>query len=176
LSKRAGEIIGLDEIVDEVGSDVTRFIYLMQSVDTRQTFDLVKAVEQSMENPVYYVQYAHARLHSILRKAAAAGVERGSLDDTDLSLLTHESELGLLRVLSEFSDTVESACNDRAPHRITTWVRELASAFHTFYRDCYVIGDVSPELTQARLWLLEASRLGLLAGLDLLGVSAPEEM
>lgn len=176
ISKRTGDVIELDDVIDEVGADVTRFIYLMQSIDTRQTFDLAAAVQKSMENPVYYVQYANARLYSILRKVEAAGVERLAVGDTDLALLTHERELEVLRVLSEFAPLVVSACNDRAPHRMVTWVRELASAFHGFYRDCYVVGDVAADLTQARLWLLEAARCGLGSGLGLLGVSAPEEM
>jgi len=132
---------------------------------------------QGMENPVYYVQMAHARIHGITRKAAEAGFERAPLNTVDLSLLTHERELDVLRSLSELPETVLSACNDRAPHRVTTWVRELAGAFHGFYHDCYVVGEgVSPELTQARLWLVESARVGLAIGLDLLGVSAPEQL
>jgi arginyl-tRNA synthetase len=105
------------------------------------------------------------------------GVVRAPLGDVDLTLLTHDRELDLLRSLSELPDTVVLACRERAPHKITTWVRELAAAFHGFYHDCYVIGEgVSPELTQARLWLVESARVGLAIGLDLLGVSAPETM
>ena len=130
-----------------------------------------------MENPVYYVQMAHARIAGIARKAAEVGVTRAPRDEVDLGLLTHERELDVLRSLSELPDTVAVACKDRAPHRVTTWVRELAGAFHGFYHDCYVIGEgVSPELTQARLWLVEASRIGLAIGLGLLGVAAPESM
>ena len=131
---------------------------------------------QSNENPVFYVQYANARIHSIGRKAAEAGVERRPLDAVDLSLLVHERELELLRSLSELPEVVALACVDRAPHKVTTWVRELADRFHGFYHDCYVLGDVPPELTQARLWLVEGARTGLAIGLDLLGVSAPESM
>lgn len=176
LSKRTGEMITLAELVDELGPDVTRFTYLLQSVDSRQTLDLNAAVEQSMENPVFYVQYAHARIHSIMAKADEAGIRRAPLDSVDLTLLAHPRELDLLRRLSELGDVVESACADRAPHRLVTWVRELASAFHGFYRDCYVIGDVPPELTQARLWLVEATRVGLVSALEVIGVSAPESM
>jgi arginyl-tRNA synthetase len=104
-------------------------------------------------------------------------VERGPLTGDQLALLVHERELELLRSLSELPDVVRAACEERAPHKIGTWVRELADRFHGFYHDCYVIGDgVSPELTQARLWLVEAARIGLATGLDLLGVSAPESM
>ena len=98
------------------------------------------------------------------------------LADVDLSLLVHERELDLLRKLDELPEVLALACGDRAPHKVTTWVRELADRFHGFYHDCYVIGDVPPELTQARLWLVESARTGLAIGLDLLGVSAPDQM
>ena len=145
--------------------------------DARQTVDLALVASQGMDNPVYYVQMAHARIHGIARRAAEAGIERAPLGEANLALLTHERELDVLRSLSELPETVLSACADRAPHRVTTWVRELAGAFHGFYHDCYVVGDgVSPELTQARLWLVESARVGLSVGLDLLGVSAPESL
>ena len=177
LSKRSGDLITLEEVLDEVGPDAARLTFLLQSVDTRQTFDLDVVASQAMENPVFYVQYAHARIHSIARVAAERGVVRAPLGDVDLALLTHERELDVLRSLSELPETVATACNARAPHQIATWVRELAGRFHGFYHDCYVMGDgVSPELTQARLWLVEAAGVGLAIGLDLLGVSAPESM
>ncbi len=177
LSKRSGDLITLAEVLDEVGPDAARLTFLLQSVDTRQTFDLDVVSSQAMENPVFYVQYAHARIHSIARVAAERGVTRASLADVDLSLLTHERELDVLRSLSELPDTVATACGARAPHQIATWVRELAGRFHGFYHDCYVMGEgVAPELTQARLWLVEAASVGLAIGLDLLGVSAPESM
>ncbi len=176
LSKRAGTMVLLDDLVDAVGADVARLTFLLQSLDTRQTIDLDLITARSNENPVFYVQYANARIHSISRKAAEAGVVRGPLEEADLSLLTHERELELLRKLSELPEVLALACVDRAPHKVTTWVRELADRFHGFYHDCYVIGDVPPELTQARLWLVEAARTGLAIGLDLLGVSAPETM
>jgi arginyl-tRNA synthetase len=155
---------------------VARLTFLLQSLDTRQTIDLDVITSTSMDNPVFYVQYANARIHSIGRKAAEAGVVRAPLADADLSLLVHERELDLLRKLSELPEIVALACHDRAPHKVTTWVRELADRFHGFYHDCYVIGDVPADLTQARLWLVEASRVGLSIGLALLGVSAPEAM
>ena len=176
LSKRAGDLVLLDDLVDAVGADVARLTFLLQSLDTRQTIDLDLITAQSNENPVFYVQYANARIHSIGRKAAEAGVERRPLDTVDLSLLVHERELELLRSLSELPEVVALACVDRAPHKVTTWVRELADRFHGFYHDCYVLGDVPPEVTQARLWLVEGARTGLAIGLDLLGVSAPEAM
>ena len=153
-----------------------RLTFLLQSLDTRQTIDLDLITAQSNENPVFYVQYANARIHSIGRKVAEAGIVRVPLGEADLSLLVHERELELLRKLSELPEVVGLACIDRAPHKVTTWVRELADRFHGFYHDCYVIGDVPPDLTQARLWLVESARIGLSIGLDLLGVSAPEAM
>jgi arginyl-tRNA synthetase len=176
LSKRAGDLVLLDDLVDAVGADVARLTFLLQSLDTRQTIDLDLVTARSNENPVFYVQYANARIHSIARKAAEDGVERRPLDTVDLSLLVHERELELLRTLDELPEVVALACVDRAPHKVTTWVRELADRFHGFYHDCYVLGDVPPELTQARLWLVEGARTGLAIGLDLLGVSAPESM
>ncbi len=176
LSKRSGDIVLLDDVIEAVGPDVTRLTFLLQSLDTRQTFDLELVTAKSNDNPVFYVQYAHARIHSIGVRAAEAGIVRGPLADADLALLVHERELDLLRKLSELPDVVALACADRAPHKVTTWVRELADRFHGFYHDCYVIGDVPPELTQARLWVVEATRIGLAIALGLLGVTAPEAM
>jgi arginyl-tRNA synthetase len=177
LSKRTGNIIELRELIDEVGPDAARLTFLLQSIDTSQTFDIDVVTSQGMENPVFYVQMAHARIRSIKRKADELGVARQSLDATDLALLGTERELDVLRALSELPGVVLAAAVDRAPHRIATWVRELAGAFHGFYHDCYVISDQTPpELTQARLWLVEAAEIGLAIGLDLLGVHAPDAM
>ncbi len=177
LSKRAGSMIELREIVEEIGADATRFTYLLQSVDTPQTFDLELAAAKVMDNPVFYVQMAHARLRSIQAKAAEAGVEAGALDDTDLTVLGHVRELELLRTLHELPDIVAIAARERAPHKMANWLREMAAAVHGFHHDCWVLGEgIDPELTMARLWLVEAARVGLVAGLTLLGVSAPDSM
>ncbi|RMH81482.1 MAG: arginine--tRNA ligase, partial [Actinomyces sp.] len=177
LSKRAGTMIEARDLVELVGPDVARFTYLLQSIDTTQTIDIDVVTAQSAENPVYYVQYAHARVHSVAREAAARGVERRPLDTVDLSVLVHERELDVLRRLSELPDTVAIATRARAPHQVTTWVRELAAAFHRFWHECPILrDDVDPELRQARLWLVETTRIGLAIGLDLLGVSAPERL
>jgi arginyl-tRNA synthetase len=177
LSKRTGDIIELRELIDEVGADAARLTFLLQSIETSQNFDIDVVKSQAMDNPVYYVQMAYARIRSIKRKAIELGVERAPLADVDLTRLTHERELDVLRSLSELPDLVLIAMNDRAPHKIATWVRELAGAFHGFYHDCYVMGEgIDPALTQARLWLAEAAETGLAIGLDLLGVSAPEQM
>ncbi|MEY2421453.1 MAG: arginyl-tRNA synthetase [Acidimicrobiaceae bacterium] len=177
IGKRLGNAVDLDDFVDDIGPDVMRLLSLMTSIDQAPTIDLDKLRAESKESPVYYVQYAHARIASISRVAAERNVARAPLSAADRSLLTHERELELLRSLSELPDVLLAACEDRAPHKISTWVRELADRFHGFYHDCYVMGEgVSPELTQARLWLVEAARIGFAIGLDLLGVSAPESM
>jgi arginyl-tRNA synthetase len=175
LSKRAGNIVTLAEILDEVDPDVARMTFLLQGIDSTQTFDLNVVTSQSMENPVYYVQYAHARVSSIARRAAEAGIERQAVDVVNLSKLEHEREDELLRALALYPDVVAEATETRAPQKVSTWVRDFARAFHGFYRDCRVITD-DAELTQARLWLTEACRIGLANALGLLGVSAPEEM
>jgi arginyl-tRNA synthetase len=175
LSRRAGDIITLADILDEVDPDVCRLTFLLQGIDTPQAFDLDVVTAQSMENPVYYVQYAHARIASIGRKAAERGIARRPLDDVDLSVLVQERETELLRALALYPDVVGEATEMRAPHRVTTWVREFAKHFHGFYRDCRVISD-DDTVTQARLWLSEACRIGLADALGLLGVSAPDEM
>ena len=177
LSKRSGDIVELREVVEEVGPDAARFTYLLQSVDAQQTFDLEAAASQAMDNPVFYTQMAHARICSIQSKVAEAGIERVDLEDADLTLLTTDRELDVLRALFVGPSSIEVAGRERAPHRVVQWVRDLATAFHGFYQNHYVMGDgVSPELTQARLWLAEAARIGLANGLNLLGVSAPESM
>ena len=177
LSKRTGEMVELAEVVDEVGADAARFTYLLLSVDSPQTFDMDLVASQVNENPVFYVQYAHARIHSVVLRAAAEGIGREPLADTDLSVLVHPRELEILRHLHELPDVVARACRERAPHQVTAWVRDLASAFHGFYHDCRVFGDgMHPSTTQARLWLLEGVRIGLAVAMDLLGVGAPTEM
>jgi len=177
LSKRTGEMVELAEVVDEVGADAARFTYLLLSVDSPQTFDLDLVASQVNENPVFYVQYAHARIHQIVRRADEAGFGRGALADVDLSLLSHPRELEVLRALHELPDVVARGCREQAPHQVTTWVRDLASSFHGFYHDCRVLGEgIEPALTVARLWLVEGARIGLAVALDLLGVGAPTEM
>jgi arginyl-tRNA synthetase len=175
ISKRTGDVIALADILDEVDPDVARLTFLLQGIDTTQTFDLDVVTAQSMENPVYYVQYAHARIASIGRKAAEVGVTRLPVLDTSMAPLTHERELELLRALEAYPGVLAEAAAMRAPHRVTTWVRDFAKAFHGFYRDCRVISD-DAALTQARLWLAEACRLGLASALAILGVHAPDEM
>lgn len=177
MSKRAGNAMPLRELIDDVGPGAVRFLSLMSSLDQASTIDLDMVRRRSMDNPVFYVQMAYARIAGISRTVADRGVEREPVEAADLSLLVHERELDVLRSLSELPEIVAAAAQDRAPHRVCTWVRELAARFHGFYHDCYVIGEgISPEQTQARLWLVEAARIGLSVGLGLLGVDAPDRM
>jgi arginyl-tRNA synthetase len=177
LSKRTGTMVEVRDLIEAVGPDVARFAYLLQSIDTRQTIDLDMLSSQANENPVYYVQYAYARIASVGREANNRGVTRSAFNETDLALLMHHRELELLRTLSSLPETVEIAARDRSPHKISTWIREFAAAFHGFYHDCPVLrSDVEPDLQQARLWLVESARIGFSIGLELLGLTAPEEM
>ncbi len=177
MSKRSGHYVALSELIGILGPDATRLVSLLSSIDQATTLDLDKVTAESAENPVYYVQYAHARIASIGRVAAERGIDRVPLEATDLSLLVHPRELDVLRVLVELPRVVTEAALERAPYKVTNWVRGLAAAFHGFYHDCYVMGEgIPPELTQARLWLVEAARVGLSIGLGLLGVDAPDSM
>jgi arginyl-tRNA synthetase len=177
MSKRAGNAVDLDDLVDDIGPDAMRLLSLVNSIDQTTTVDLDKVRAESKESPVFYVQMAYARIAGIGREAARRNVVRGPIAGTDLSLLVEERELDVMRSLSTLPDVVEEACVERAPHKLTTWVRELADRFHGFYHDCYVLhSDVPEPLTQARLWLVEAARIGFAIGLGLLGVAAPERM
>lgn len=181
ISKRAGDIILLSDLLELLGSDVVRFTFLLHSSDSAQTVDLKKAAAKSMDNPVYYVQYAHTRICSIFAKVETADLKPDS--KPNLSLLTHPRELELMRVLTEMPDLIERVAKEMTPHHLTSYLGELAGAFHSFYHDCRVSGqdnetgaEISSELTQARLKLLKATQIGLTVGLDLCGVSAPKEM
>jgi len=172
-SKRKGEFISLDEVVDEIGSDAIRFMLLTRSIDSKITLDLELAKEQSDKNPVYYVQYAHARIASILRKAADAGAPDAGGDP---QLLKHPSELALIRKMLELPAVIEQAARDLAPHHLTHYAQDLASAFSAFYRDCRVVDTSAPDLTSARLMLSRAVKLTLSRVLGLMGMSAPDAM
>jgi arginyl-tRNA synthetase len=174
MSKRAGEFVTLRELLDEVGLDPIRFMLLTCGVDATIDFDLDLAVEQSEKNPVYYVQYAHARIASILRYAVELGWDLET--PGDVSLLTHERELALIRKMLEFSEVIAMAAAQLAPHLLTFYAQDLAATFHGFYRDCRVVDAEEPERTQARLMLVRAARLTLARSLELLGVRAPERM
>ncbi|MFN7015551.1 MAG: arginine--tRNA ligase [Fimbriimonadales bacterium] len=175
MSKRAGEFITLREVLDEIGVDALRFFYLLRSHDSTLDIDLELAQEQSEKNPVFYVQYAHARICSIERTAVERGVPMPDPFLTDLSVLTHETEQALVKRLADLPDEVARAVRHDAPHRLTAYALEVARAFHGFYTECRVLG-VEPELQAARLLLTHATRLVLRRTLNLLGVSAPERM
>jgi arginyl-tRNA synthetase len=174
-SKRAGDIIPLDDVIDEVGKDAARFFYLMRTANSPLDFDLDLAKKEAPENPVYYVQYAHARVCSILREAAERQVAIPDAAAADLSVLTHPAELAMIRKLADFPDEVGGAAITKEPHRMTRYAQDLASTFHAFYRDCWVLGQ-EPSVTAGRLVIVGACRIVLLNVLTILGVSAPESM
>jgi arginyl-tRNA synthetase len=180
MSKRAGNVVTIDELLEKIPVDVVRFFFLMYSPDTHMNFDLGLAEEQSAKNPVYYVQYAHARLASILRKAEEAGIsfdghsrEGGNLG---FSLLSHPKERAILRELAFFPELVEEAAAERAPHRLPQYAMRLADKLHSFYDGCKVIDQGYPELSKARLALISATKIVLKETLGLMGVTAPERM
>jgi arginyl-tRNA synthetase len=173
MSKRAGELVTLSELVEEVGKDAARFFFLLRSADSHLDFDLDLAKESSNENPVYYVQYAHARICSIIRQAAERG--KAVPREADLSLLKEEAELDLIRKLVEFPEEIAFAAVRKEPHRLARYVQDLAGLFHSFYNVCRVISE-DEELTAARLILVNAARIVLKNGLNILGITAPERM
>ncbi|MFS0783897.1 arginine--tRNA ligase [Bacillus sp. 1P06AnD] len=174
MSKRTGKAVTTRDLVEEVGLDATRYFFAMRSADTHMDFDLDLAVSQSNENPVYYAQYAHARICSILRQAAEAGIQHDN--DYDLTHIHSEKEYDLLKKIGDFPYVVAESAEKRLPHRITNYIYELASAFHSFYNAEKVLDTEHPERTKARLALIEASRTTLRNALALIGVSAPEKM
>jgi arginyl-tRNA synthetase len=178
LSKRSGDIITVDEVVDEVGPDAVRFLLSTRSNNSVQDFDLNLAVQQNDENPVYYVQYAHARMASILRTAAGRGFDQERWSAGELALLRHPSEMALIRKVSELPEVVEKAAAQLQPHHLAFYAQDLAAAFHAFYRDCRVISadPADADLTMARLRLVAAVKAVFARVLGLLGVSAPETM
>ena len=187
MSKRTGEMIALDEVVDEVGADVTRYHFLRQGLDTMVDFDLEVVAQQSMENPVYYVQYAHARINSLVRTADERGFDHGSLEDADLTRLSHPAELELLTAIAQLPIVVDDAAELRATQRLARYAEDLAGTFHRFYAECRILvadddertADEQAELLElgrARYWLAVAARQVLVNALGLLRVSAPERM
>jgi len=175
LSRRTGDIITLREVIEDVGPDAVRFFLLARAADSQMDFDLDLAVEQSAENPVYYVQYGHARIASILRYAKQPVPD---FADGDVSLLRHPAELALIRQMLLLFEVVEQAAENLAPHHLTYYAQELASAFHSFYKECRVVSSdpAETELNKARLKLVSAAKIVLAKTLTLMGMTAPERM
>jgi arginyl-tRNA synthetase len=177
MSKRRGEFVTLDELIDDIGADAARFFMLQRSHDTPVDLDLELARKTSNENPVYYVQYAHARIASILRKAEEEAVERAQNADFDVSAAPIEpSERALIKRLCELPDEVAEAAGRRAPHRLCAYGMEAARDFHAFYRDCQVVGAEGEGVEEARLGLCLLTKWTIARTLGLLGISAPERM
>jgi len=172
LSKRSGDIITLAEVMDEVGVDACRFVFLSRSADSQMDFDLELAKKQSVENPVYYVQYAYARIASILRLAQEQGID---FSDGDVSLLTHEAELALIREMVKLPELVEMMAASLEPHHLPHYAQDLATIFHSFYQQCRVVSS-DQAVTRARLKLVMAARVVLARVLNLMGMTAPERM
>ena len=172
LSKRAGELITLKDLIEEVGADACRFFFLQRSADSQMEFDLELAKRQSAENPVYYVQYGHARIAGILRNTEERGL---TPEGADVSLLTHPAELALVRKMLQLPELIESAARTLEPHSLPHYAIELATTFHAFYTECRVISD-DEALTRARLALAEAAQVALARTLSLMGVAAPDRM
>jgi arginyl-tRNA synthetase len=173
MSTRRANYVTLDDLIDEVGADVTRFFFLMRSPDTHLNFDLELAEEESEKNPVFYLQYAHARICSVLDKAEEVGFSHD--DDADLSLLTHEDEGALIKELLRFPQELQNAADNRAPHFVPNYLRDVATAFSQFYDNCRIIGE-EDALASARMRLALAAKTVLKNGLTVLGIDAPRQM
>ncbi|MDQ6977784.1 MAG: DALR anticodon-binding domain-containing protein, partial [Ghiorsea sp.] len=175
MSKRAGTFVTLSEVVEEVGKDAVRFNFMTRRIESQFDFDLEAAKAKDAENPVYYVQYAHARIHAVFRKAEAEGIALAKADDVNTSLLTSDEAAKLIKMLLAYPELLDTAANRREPYRIATYIMQLAAAFHSYYHKNRVIID-DHELMQARLLLLRATAQVIKNALALLGVSAPEKM
>ena len=175
MSRRAGDYVMLDELLDEVGPDAARYTLVSRSPDSALDFDIEAVARQTMDNPVYYVQYAHARIASILRVAGERGIELVPWREASLDSLQEQAELDLLRTLAELPEVVTLAAAARAPHRLPRYAEVVAAAFHRFYAECRIITE-DVARTQARLWLSVAAKQVLATTLEVIGVAAPESM
>ena len=173
MSKRTGQSVTLNELIEEVGTDAARYFFIMRSIDSQLDFDLTLAKEHSSDNPVYYVQYAHARICSILKQMAEEGIAIPT--QAQLDVLKEEVELDLIKKMGEYPDLIAASARERAPHRIAHYVYELAGLFHSFYNQCRILG-VERGQQEARLLLVLAVKHVLEHALKILGVSAPEHM
>ena len=172
MSKRTGQYVTLQELIEDVGKDAARYFFIMRNPDSHLDFDLDLAKQQSSDNPVYYVQYAHARINSIL---GATGMPTPKAADCDLTLLKEEAELALIRKIADLPNEIAYAAEELAPYRLARYATDLATMFHSFYNSCRVLTD-DVALKNARLVLVNAARIALRNVLTLLGVSAPERM
>jgi arginyl-tRNA synthetase len=175
MSKRAGDIATVDDLLDEVGKDAFRYTMLRFSLDAPIEFDVEAVTRQSLDNPVYYVQYAHARIASVIRQGTDTGFSPLPVEEAELGLLTHPMEGALLRRLAAFEEQLLTAARQRAPHRLARYAEDLAAAFHRFYGECRVLTD-DHALSSARWWLVVSTKQVLANTLNLLGVDAPERM
>lgn len=175
MSKRTGQSVTLNELIEEVGTDAARFFFVMRSIDSQLDFDLTLAAEKSNENPVYYIQYAHARICSIMRQLKEAGITPVAAEELKLSVLTEACELELIKKLGEYPELIAAAAKERAVHRVAHYVHELAGLFHSFYNQCRILG-VDSDVQQARIALVKAVGHVIRHALGILGVSAPERM
>jgi len=176
ISKRAGSYVTLRDLIDWTSKDAVRFFLLSRKADSEFTFDVDLALKRNDENPVFYVQYAHARICSVIRQFAEGGGDEGSLARANLALLSAPSEAALLLKLAEFPELLGNAAAHLSPHDLTFYLRELAASFHSYYAAERFLVDDDAELTRARLALLVATRQVVRNALSVLGVSAPERM
>ena len=175
MSKRTGQSVTLNELIEEVGTDAARFFFVMRSIDSQLDFDLTLATEKSNENPVYYIQYAHARICSIMRQLEEAGIVVMPAAEAKLNTMTEASELELIKKLGEYPEMLAGAAKERAVHRVAHYVHDLAGLFHSFYNQCRILG-VDNDLQQARIALVKTVGHVIRHALSILGVSAPERM
>jgi arginyl-tRNA synthetase len=190
MSKRTGSFVTMREVIDEVGADAAKFFFLMRDSRTHLDFDLELAKQRSADNPVYYVQYAHARISSLWRVAATRGIACPPAADADLSVLTDPDELGLIRKLSAYPDILQTSASAFEPHRMTYYLQQLAALLHTFYNKHRILPpagiqelgeaepaeELTPKKTAARLVLMRGVQQVIRNGLSVLGISAPEQM
>ena len=188
MSKRAGNVVYVDDLIEEVGTDAARFFFLMYSPNTHMNFDLGLAKERSQKNPVFYVQYAHARICSILAKSEILNPKSETNSKLEIpispadgknskpELLIHEKELSLIKELNKFPELIEEISESYEVHKLPHYAIKLADKFHSFYDECRVIDEANPELSKARLLLVNAVRIVLAETLELIGVSAPKSM
>ena len=175
MSKRTGEMITLSDLIDEIGVDAARFFFNLRQAGSHLEFDLDLAVAQNKDNPVFYVQYAHARICSILRNLAEEGITLNDISKTDLTLLNSNEEIELITKLNSFPQEIESAANALEPSKLTRYLLDLAALFHSFYNSCRVKGE-KEELMQARMTLISLTRTVICNTMSILKITAPEKM